>query len=83
MNEEIEKVEQLDELDSKRQIIAVYDNNEGAYGVRINAGSVEETAFAIAVIIKCLNRDEVVSKEQMLELINKYVNDVQYEEVQS
>ena len=80
MNEENENVEQLD---GKRQIVAVYDDNEGAYSVSINAGSVEETAFAIAVIIKCLNRDEVVPKEQMLELVNKYVNDVQYEEVVS
>ena len=80
MNEEIKNVEELGE---KRQIVAVYDDSEGTYSVSVNAGSVEETAFAIAVIIKCLNRDEIVSKEQMLELINKYLNDVQYEEVVS
>lgn len=80
MNEETKNVEELGE---KRQIVTVYDDSEGTYSVSVNAGSVEETAFAIAVIIKCLNRDEIVSKEQMLELINKYLNDVQYEEVVS
>lgn len=67
-----------------KNILEVSSNDEGLYQIRIGEGnSVEEVAFAISVIIKCFNRDEVIAKEDMLTLIDKYLNDVQYEEVQS
>ena len=67
-----------------KNILEVSSNDEGLYQITIGEGnSVEEVAFAISVIIKCFNRDEVIAKEDMLKLIDKYLNDVQYEEVQS
>ena len=67
-----------------KNILEVSSNDEGLYQIKIGEGnSVEEVAFAISVIIKCFNRDEVIAKEDMLTLIDKYLNDVQYEEVQS
>lgn len=66
------------------QILSIYNTSEGNYKVVINEGaSVEEVAFAITVLIKCFDRDGVIVKEDMLKLIDKYLNDVQYEEVQS
>lgn len=67
-----------------RTIMTVTDNNDGLYNVTIGEGaSVSEVAFAISIVIKCFNRDEVISKEEMMQLIDRYLNDVQYEEVQS
>lgn len=66
------------------QILSISNTSEGNYKVMVNEGaSVEEVAFAVTVLIKCFDRDGVIKKENMLELINRYLNDVQYEEVRS
>jgi hypothetical protein len=65
-------------------IFSVSDNDDGQYVVNVGKGtSVEEVAFGISVIIKCFNRDEIISKEDFLDLIDKYLTDVQYNEVVS
>ena len=65
-----------------RTIFSVSDDLEGRYRVDVSeATSVEEVAFGIAVILKCFDRDDVIAKENMLALIDKYLNDVQYNEV--
>jgi hypothetical protein len=67
-----------------REIFSVSDVGDGRYSVNVNENtSVEEVAFAITVILKCFDRDEVIAKENMLALIDKYLNDVQYNEVLS
>jgi hypothetical protein len=67
-----------------REIFSVSDVGDGRYSVNVNENtSVEEVAFAITVTLKCFDRDEVIAKENMLALIDKYLNDVQYNEVLS
>lgn len=44
--------------------------------------SIAETAFSIAIVIKCLLRDDIIkSSNDVLDLVNKYLTDPQYEEV--
>ena len=60
-----------------------YDQEKDIYNVRIPAGSnVAETAFCMTVVVKCMLRDKVIDKpEAITELINKYCNDPQYNEI--
>ena len=68
----------------EHNILSISTTDDGKYKVSVNEGSsVEEVAFAITVVIKCFDRDKVISKENFKELIDKYLNDVQYEEVQN
>lgn len=68
----------------ENEILSISTDNEGHYKVTVHENmSVEEVAFAMTVVIKCFDRDKVIAKEDMLKLIDKYLNDVQYEEVQS
>lgn len=72
-------------MDDKKLILAVaFSEEENTYSVDIPAGSsVPETAFAMAVVIKCLMRDSVVEKStDVTDLINKYLEDPQYQEVE-
>lgn len=65
-------------------ILKVSTDNEGRYSVTIEKGmSVEEVAFAMAVVIKVFGRDGVIKQEEMLELVKKYIDDSQYQEVVS
>lgn len=69
---------------NKITLLAVeYDKDKDMYGVKIPAGSnVSETAFCITVVVKCLMRDGVIKKsEEITDLINKFCNDPQYDEV--
>ena len=71
-------------MDDKRLILAVaFSDEQDTYSVDIPAGSsVAETAFAMAVVIKCLMRDGVVEKStDVTDLVNRYLEDPQYEEV--
>ena len=72
-------------MDDKRILLAVAfsDSNE-TYSVDIPAGSsVPETAFAMSVVIKCLIRDGIVEKvSDVTDLIKKYIEDPQYQEVE-
>lgn len=68
----------------KKLILAVAVNEEDAtYSVDIPAGSnAAESAFAMAVVIKCFLRDGIIDNPKvMLDMIEKYCNDSQYEEV--
>ncbi len=72
-------------MDKKKLILAVaFDEEANTYSVDIPAGSsVQETAFAMAIVIKCLIRDGIIEKSSdMTNLVNKYVDDPQYQEVQ-
>ena len=71
-------------MDNKKLILAVaFDDDANTYTVDIPAGSsVQETAFAMAIVIKCLIRDGVIEKaSDVTSLVDKYVNDPQYQEV--
>lgn len=69
---------------NKKLILAVaFDDSKNTYSVDIPAGSsVPETAFAMSIVIKCLIKDGIIEKStEVTDLINKYIDDPQYEEV--
>lgn len=71
-------------MDDKKILLAVaFSDENNTYSVDIPAGSsVPETAFAMSVVIKCLMRDGIVEKpSEVTDLINKYLEDPQYQEV--
>lgn len=71
-------------MDEKKLILAVaFNEKENVYSVDIPSGSsVQETAFAMAIVIKCLVKDGIIeNSSDVITLIDKYVNDPQYQEV--
>lgn len=60
-----------------------FSESKNSYIVNLARGSnVAETAFAMSVVIKCLMKDGIIkSPTEVTDLINKYLNDPQYEEV--
>lgn len=72
-------------MDNEKLILNITFNEEsGTYGIVIPKGSnANETAFGIAAMIKALVRDKLIEKsEDFIDLITKYVNDPQYQEVE-
>lgn len=72
--------------ENEKLIFAVgFDETTGQYKVNIPAGmSVNEVVFAFTVVIKCLVRDGVVENNQyILDTLNRYLTDPQFEEVQN
>ena len=70
--------------ENKKLLLAVaFDEGNNCYSVDIPAGSnAAETAFAMAVVIKCLVKDGVIDDSKiMTDMINKYLTDSQYDEV--
>ena len=70
--------------ENKKLLIAVAFNAENnTYSVDIPQGSsVNETAFAVTVTIKCVVRDGIIENSKyFIDLIDKYLNDPQYAEV--
>ena len=60
-----------------------FQQDKNVYSVKLAQGSsVAETAFSMAIVIKCLLKDNIIkSSTEVLDLINKYLTDPQYEEV--
>ena len=74
----------MDNKENKTMLMAVaFDNERNSYIVDLGKGSnVAETAFAMMVVIKCLLRDNIIKDaSEVTDLINKYLNDPQYDEV--
>ena len=72
-------------MDDKKLLLGVaFSDTNNTYTVDIGSGSsVPETAFCISVVIKCLIRDKIIEKsEEILDLVKKYLEDSQYEEVE-
>lgn len=70
--------------DNRKLILAVaFDDENNRYSVDISSGSsVSEAAFAMAIVIKCLIKDNVIkSSNEVTDLITKYLIDPQYEEL--
>ena len=70
--------------ENKILLMAVaFDHTNNTYSVDLAKGSnVAETAFSMAVVIKCLIRDGIVKEaKDVTDLINKYLDDPQYSEV--
>lgn len=68
----------------ERMVLAVsYNVTDDTYTVGTCQGSsVEEMAFAVMVVIKTLERDgHIESPNTFLDLVDKYLNDPQFEEV--
>lgn len=69
---------------SKKTLLSVsFDDENGIYNVHVPAGSnVAETAFGMAVVIKCLVKDGVIDDHKIVtDMLNKYLTDSQYDEV--
>ena len=77
-----EQVEQTEQVSIRQELLSV-TFNDGKYEVKIPKGSnVAETAFCMAVIIKVLTRDNLVSgTKEVLDAITRYLDDPQFEEV--
>ena len=60
-----------------------FDHVKNMYFVNLRKGSnVAETAFCMSIIIKCLLKDNIVDNVSVvLDSINKYLTDPQYEEL--
>lgn len=70
--------------ENKILLMAVaFDQTNNTYSVDLAKGSnVAETAFSMAVVIKCLIRDGIIKEaKDVTDLINKYLEDPQYSEV--
>lgn len=70
--------------ENKILLMAVaFDQTNNTYSVDLAKGSnVAETAFSMAVVIKCLIRDGIIKDaKDVTDLINKYLDDPQYNEV--
>ena len=71
--------------ENKILLMAVaFDKTKNTYSVDLAKGSnVAETAFSMAVVIKCLIRDGIIKEaKDVTDLINKYLDDPQYNEVE-
>ncbi len=74
----------MDEQNNKVLMLAVaLDPDKNVYSVDIPKGSsINEVAFNIAVVIRCMLKDDVIKDaKEMTDLIIKYSTDGQYEEV--
>lgn len=82
MQEEKNLTEQVEQAPVRQELLSV-TFNDGKYEVKIPKGSnVAETAFCMAVIIKVLTRDNLVSgTKEVLDAITRYLDDPQFEEV--
>lgn len=82
MNEEQKNVSTNTD-DSVILMAVAFNESKNTYIVDLAKGSnVAETAFAMTVVIKCLLKDRVIkSASDVTDLINKYMNDPQYDEV--
>ena len=70
--------------ENKILLMAVaFDQTNNTYSVDLAKGSnVAETAFSMAVVIKCLIRDGIIKEaKDVTDLVNKYLEDPQYNEV--
>lgn len=74
----------MENTESKRTILSVENElGTGNYYINVTNGiTLGELCFSIATVVKCLARDGIADKEEMLERIANYVNDVQYGEVE-
>lgn len=77
-NETVEKQE------TRKILMAVaFDADTNMYYVDLAKGSnAAETAFAMSVVIKCLIKDGIIDRADVItDLVNKYLNDPQFSEV--
>lgn len=67
----------------KKLLSVEFNAESNQYMIELGKGSnVAETAFAMVVVIKCLLRDEIIkSPSDILNLINKYLTEPQYDEI--
>ncbi len=78
------KVEQKEQNERVMLMAVAFDHVKNAYFVDLGKGSnVAETAFAMTVVIKCLLKDNIIKNaSEVTDLINKYLSDPQYNEVE-
>lgn len=69
-----------------KTILTVLSSEDGKqYKVQIPEGmTLSEVMFGVAVMIKCMVRDGVIEKSEVAtEMLIKYLNDSQYDEVKA
>ena len=78
------RVEQKEQNERVMLMAVAFDHVKNAYFVDLGKGSnVAETAFAMTVVIKCLLKDNIIKNaSEVTDLINKYLSDPQYNEVE-
>lgn len=71
------------QAENRTLLTVSFNETDNAYMVELGKGSnTAETAFAMAVVIKCLLKDGIINDyKQMTELIDKYLTDPQFDEV--
>lgn len=64
-------------------LVVSFDDETNRYSIEIPKGSsVPETVFSFAIVVKCWLRDGVIKETgDIFKMLDKYVNDPQYEEV--
>lgn len=64
-------------------LVVSFDDETNRYSIEIPKGSsVPETVFSFAIVVKCWLRDGVIKEtNDIFKMLEKYVNDPQYEEV--
>ena len=67
----------------RRLVLSVsFDGDGGLYSFTApNGTSAEELAFVMAALIKVLDRDGIIPRDEFQELVHKYLTDPQYEEL--
>lgn len=67
------------------ELLKVYVSDDGSkYQFNVAAGTnAHELAFVISALLKVLERDGVIERNEMMALITKYSVDPQYDEVKS
>lgn len=70
-------------MENKRVLLECsFNEDEGTYQFKSPSGaSATEVIFCMAALLKCFDRDEVMAKDIALDLLQKYLNDPQYEEL--
>lgn len=71
--------------ETKKLLMSVsFDEVNDCYEVTIPQGSnALECVFGMAVIVKLFERDGLMTKDETLSNLNKYLNDPQYNELRS
>lgn len=71
-------------MDNKKLILEItFDDESGNYNLKAGKDmSVNEVMFGVAALIRCLVRDKVVDDKNVpVEMLNRYLNDPQYDEL--
>lgn len=78
------KVERKSKMSVRNLLTVNFDEEQNGYNIEIPSGSnLAETAFCMAAVIKCFVKDGIVENHTVVtDMINKYLTDPQYDELE-